>query len=86
MKDSYSLDTDEAGLREQYDRHYQAYFRIGRRVGLPLVAVGSDVGMMGGKQAHEFVYLTPIGEDTLVISESGDYAANQGCRFHQAHV
>jgi len=77
MKDSYSLDADEAGLVAQYSRHYHAYHRIGRRVGLPLIAVGSDVGMMGGKQAHEFMYLTPIGEDTLVISESGDYAANQ---------
>ncbi len=77
MKDSYSLDINEAGLIEQYARHYHAYHRIGLRVGLPLVAVGSDVGMMGGKQAHEFMYLTPIGEDTLVISESGDYAANQ---------
>jgi prolyl-tRNA synthetase len=77
MKDSYSLDVDEAGLAAQYARHYHAYHRIGLRVGLPLVAVGSDVGMMGGKQAHEFMYITPIGEDTLVISESGDYAANQ---------
>ncbi|RYG49112.1 proline--tRNA ligase [bacterium] len=77
MKDSYSLDTDEEGLRAQYARHYHAYFRIGLRAALPLTAVGSDVGMMGGKQAHEFMYLSPIGEDTLVISESGDYAANQ---------
>jgi len=77
MKDSYSLDADEEGLKKQYARHYHAYHRIGLRVGLPLVAVGSDVGMMGGKQAHEFMYLTPIGEDTLVISESGDYASNQ---------
>jgi len=77
MKDSYSLDMDEAGLITQYAKHYHAYYRIGLRVGLPLVAVGSDVGMMGGKQAHEFMYLTPIGEDTLVISESGDYASNQ---------
>ncbi len=77
MKDSYSLDTDEEGLRTQYARHYTAYMRIGARVGLPLVAVGSDVGMMGGKLAHEFIYLTPIGEDTIILSESGDYAANR---------
>ncbi|MDR3689827.1 MAG: proline--tRNA ligase [Fimbriimonas sp.] len=83
MKDSYSLDVDEAGLKRQYSRHYQAYHRIGRRVCLPLVAVGSDVGMMGGKQAHEFMYLTPIGEDTLAISESGDYAANQEAAVFQ---
>jgi prolyl-tRNA synthetase len=77
MKDSYSLDVDEAGLAKQYAAHYHAYFRIGLRVGLPLIAVGSDVGMMGGNQAHEFMYLTDIGEDTLVISDSGQYAANQ---------
>src|ERR1019366_6276322 len=64
MKDSYSLDVDEAGLKEQYARHFHAYHRIGIRAGLPLIAVGSDVGMMGGSQAHEFMYLTPIGEDT----------------------
>jgi len=83
MKDSYSLDTDEAGLIEQYAKHYHAYHRIGIRASLPLVAVGSDVGMMGGKQAHEFMYLTPIGEDTLVISESGDYASNQEAAVFQ---
>ena len=83
MKDSYSLDVSEAGLIAQYANHYHAYLRIGRRVSLPLVAVGSDVGMMGGSQAHEFMYVTPIGEDTLVISESGDYAANQEAAVFQ---
>ena len=83
MKDSYSLDVDEAGLIAQYANHYHAYFRIGRRVSLPLVAVGSDVGMMGGSQAHEFMYVTPIGEDTLAISASGDYAANQEAAVFQ---
>ena len=77
MKDSYSLDRDEAGLKKQYISHYNAYFRIGARVGLSLTAVGSDVGMMGGKQAHEFMYLTPIGEDSLVTCSQCGYAANQ---------
>ena len=76
MKDSYSLDCDEAGLQKQYQAHYNAYFRIGARAELPLVAVGSDVGMMGGKVAHEFMYLTPIGEDTLVLCQSCGYSAN----------
>ena len=48
MKDSYSLDLDADGLAAQYDAHYEAYGRIGARVGLPLVTVQSDVGMMGG--------------------------------------
>ncbi|HMP16835.1 MAG TPA: proline--tRNA ligase, partial [Gemmatales bacterium] len=76
MKDSYSLDKDEAGLKKQYAEHYHAYFRMYARCGLPVIAVGSDTGMMGGKVAHEFMYVTPIGEDTLVIDEAG-YAANQ---------
>lgn len=76
MKDSYSLDKDEAGLKKQYAEHYHAYFRMYARCGLPVISVGSDTGMMGGKVAHEFMYVTPIGEDTLVIDEAG-YAANQ---------
>lgn len=77
MKDSYSLDLDYAGLDEQYRKHYQAYFNIYRRCGLPVIAVGSDVGMMGGSMAHEFMFLTPIGEDTLLICDESGYAANQ---------
>jgi prolyl-tRNA synthetase len=77
MKDSYSLDADWDGLDRQYRNHYQAYFNIFRRCGLPVIAVGADVGMMGGEMAHEFMYLTPIGEDTLLLCENSDYAANR---------
>lgn len=77
MKDSYTLDRDEAGLARQYANHYEAYFRIFGRCGLPTVAVGSDVGMMGGSRAHEFMYLTPVGEDTLVLCDECGYAANR---------
>ncbi|HJW84360.1 MAG TPA: proline--tRNA ligase [Anaerolineae bacterium] len=77
MKDSYSLDLDEAGLDRQYRAHYQAYFNIFNRCGVPAIAVGSDVGMMGGSQAHEFMYLAPIGEDTLVLCRNCGYAANR---------
>ena len=77
MKDSYTLDRDEAGLARQYANHYEAYFRIFGRCALPTVAVGSDVGMMGGNQAHEFMYLTPVGEDTLVLCDNCGYAANR---------
>ena len=77
MKDSYSLDADEAGLDAQYRAHYQAYFNIFNRCGLPVIAVRSDVGMMGGKLAHEFMYLTPIGEDTLLLCDGCAYAANR---------
>ena len=77
MKDSYSLDADEAGLDRSYALHYEAYERIFRRLGLDTVAVGSDVGIMGGSEAHEFMVLSPYGEDTLVLCEACDFAANQ---------
>jgi prolyl-tRNA synthetase len=77
MKDSYSCDRDEAGLDVAYRAHYEAYERIFRRLGLETVAVSSDVGMMGGSQAHEFMVLNPFGEDTLVICEACGLAANQ---------
>jgi prolyl-tRNA synthetase len=77
MKDSYSLDADAEGLDKQYRAHYQAYFNIFHRCHLPVIAVQSDVGMMGGQMAHEYMYLTPIGEDTLVLCDACGYAANQ---------
>ena len=77
MKDSYSLDKDWEGLDQQYRAHYQAYFDIYHRCGIPVIAVKSDVGMMGGKLAHEYMYLTPFGEDTLLICDDCGYAANR---------
>jgi len=77
MKDSYSLDADFEGLDVQYRAHYQAYFNIFHRCGLPVIAVKSDVGMMGGKLAHEFMYLAPVGEDTLMLCEGCGYSANR---------
>ncbi len=77
MKDSYSLDADFEGLDVQYRDHYQAYFNIFHRCGLPVIAVKSDVGMMGGKLAHEFMYLAPVGEDTLMLCEGCGYSANR---------
>ena len=76
MKDSYSLDADEAGLDKQYRAHYQAYFNIFNRCGLPTHTVKADVGMMGGSLSHEFMYLTPIGEDTILLCEACGYSAN----------
>jgi len=77
MKDSYSLDLDDAGLDAQYRAHYQAYFNIFNRCGVPTITVGSDVGMMGGSLAHEYMYLTPIGEDTLVLCRNCGYSSNR---------
>ncbi len=77
MLDSYSLDANEASLDEQYRAHYQAYFNIFHRAGIKAIAVASDVGMMGGSMAHEYMYLTPIGEDTLVLCDGCGYHANR---------
>jgi prolyl-tRNA synthetase len=84
MKDSYSLDADMEGLDRQYQNHFQAYHKIFQRCGLPVVAVKSDTGMMGGQMAHEFMYLTPIGEDTLLICNACGFSANrQVAAFHK---
>ena len=77
MKDSYSLDSDWSGLEAQYKAHYQAYFNIFRRCGLDVIAVKSDTGMMGGKLAHEFMFLNPIGEDTILICKACGFSANR---------
>jgi prolyl-tRNA synthetase len=77
MKDAYSFDADQASLDAFYPRVYQAYFNIFHRTGLDVIAVESDTGMMGGTMAHEFMALTPVGEDTLIICESCGYHANR---------
>ncbi len=77
MKDSYSFDKDYEGLDKVYRAHYKAYFRIYSRCGLPCVAVGADSGMMGGKVSHEYMYLSPIGEDTIITCPECGYTANR---------
>jgi prolyl-tRNA synthetase len=77
MKDAYSCDRDNAGLDVSYQAQYEAYVRTFERLGLETVAVSSDVGIMGGHQAHEFMVLNPAGEDVLVLCESCGYAANR---------
>ena len=76
MKDAYSLDADEDGLARSYDAHAEAYARIFDRCGLEWYMVESDVGMMGGMGAHEFMAPSPAGEDTIARAPSGAYAAN----------
>ena len=81
MLDSYSLDASWEGLDAQYQAHYEAYFKIFERCGLPVVAVKSDTGMMGGKLAHEYMYLTPIGEDTLLFCDQQSTHTINGLKF-----
>ncbi|HET7030403.1 MAG TPA: proline--tRNA ligase [Candidatus Limnocylindrales bacterium] len=77
MKDAYSCDRDEAGLDASYWSQHGAYTRTFERLGLDTIAVSSDVGMMGGSLAHEFMVLNPAGEDVLVLCEACGYAANR---------
>jgi prolyl-tRNA synthetase len=77
MKDAYSIDRDDDGLDKSYWAQHGAYVRIFERLGLKTIAVSSDVGMMGGSQAHEFMVLNPAGEDVLVLCDACGYAANR---------
>jgi prolyl-tRNA synthetase len=86
MKDSYTLDRDEAGLDAQYQNHWRAYERIFRRGGLDFVVVGADTGMMGGTGSHEFMALSPYGEDIVLICPRGDYADNREIATFQRHA
>ncbi|MCC2641158.1 MAG: proS [Nitrospira sp.] len=76
MKDAYSFDKDEAGARLNYQKMYEAYNRIFTRCGLTFRAVEADTGLIGGSSSHEFMVLADTGEETLVYSEDGSYAAN----------
>ena len=77
MKDGYSFHADHASLDDYYPLVYQAYFNIFGRAGLDVIAVESDTGMMGGTMAHEFMALTEVGEDTLLLCDSCGYKANR---------
>ena len=77
MKDGYSFHRDFADLDAYYPRVYGAYYRMFRRCGLEVVAVASDTGMMGGTMAHEFMALSPVGEDTLLLCDACGYKANR---------
>jgi prolyl-tRNA synthetase len=74
MKDSYSFDRDESGLERSYELHIGAYDRIFERCGLRTYRVESDVGMMGGLGAHEYMAPCAAGENEIAIAP--DYAAN----------
>lgn len=77
MKDAYSFHTSQADLEEYYEKCHKAYERIYERVGLPeVISVASDSGMMGGSISHEFMLLTPVGEDSIAICPECDYRAN----------
>ena len=76
MKDLYSFDVDRAGLDVSYQKMYDAYTRIFDRCGVPTVPALADSGAMGGRDTHEFLYLTEHGEDTCLLCPKCGYAAN----------
>ena len=77
MKDAYSFDYDQNGLDQQYDLIQEAYKQIYKRCGLEIVIVEADSGAIGGKDSHEFVLISESGEDSIIICESCNYAANE---------
>ena len=76
MKDAYSFHMDQDSLQQTYDRMYQAYCNIFTRLGLEFRPVVADNGSIGGEGSHEFHVLADSGEDDIVFSDSGRYAAN----------
>ena len=77
MKDAYSFHTSQEDLEEYYMRCHKAYERIYARAGIPeVISVKSDSGMMGGSISHEFMLLTPIGEDSIAICKDCGFRAN----------
>ncbi|HXP61684.1 MAG TPA: proline--tRNA ligase [Dongiaceae bacterium] len=77
MKDAYSFDADEAGLEASYDAMRRAYHRICERIGFRYRAVEADPGAIGGSGSQEFMVLADTGEDTILLCDHCDYAANQ---------
>jgi prolyl-tRNA synthetase len=76
MKDGYSFHADAASLKQTYDEMYQAYSNILRRTGLEFRAVDADSGAIGGSGSTEFMVLAEAGEDEVLYTEDGKYAAN----------
>jgi len=76
MKDAYSFDKDEEGAKLSYQKMYDAYVRIFTRCGLSFRPVEADTGLIGGTSSHEFMVLAETGEETIVYTEQGTYAAN----------
>ncbi len=76
MKDSYSFDTDDAGLELSYQKHRDAYIKTFTRLGLNFNIVAAMAGAMGGSKSEEFLAPCPTGEDTYVLCEKCGYAAN----------
>lgn len=76
MKDAYSFHVDKSSMEATYETMYSAYVNIFTRLGLDFRPVLADSGAIGGDMSHEFQVLAKAGEDVIVYSDEGDYAAN----------
>ncbi|MDR0710681.1 MAG: proline--tRNA ligase [Spirochaetaceae bacterium] len=76
MKDAYSFHTDDASLDEHYQAMGRAYRRVFKRCGLTVIPVRADSGAMGGSGSEEFMVESGVGDNTLLLCKSCDYAAN----------
>jgi prolyl-tRNA synthetase len=76
MKDAYSFHANVASLGQTYDAMYAAYSKIFTRCGIPFVVVEAEAGPIGGSASHEFMAACEVGEDMIVTSDKGNYAAN----------
>lgn len=82
MKDAYSFDKDDEGLDISYKKMYDAYNRIFDRCKVDYKIVRADVGAMGGSLSEEYQAITDVGEDTLVLCDSCNYASNMEVAEH----
>jgi len=77
MKDAYSFDVDERGMNKSYQAMYDAYVRIFTRAGLDFLPVEADTGLIGGDVSHEFMAISPAGEDEVITCPKCRFAANK---------
>ncbi len=77
MKDAYSFHLTQKDLEEYYEKCFTAYDNIYKRVGIKVISIKSDNGIMGGNISHEFMLITPSGEDSIVVCDKCSYKANK---------
>lgn len=85
MKDAYTFDIDQAGMKQSYEDMWSAYERVFERCGLNFKVVEGDSGAMGGNASHEFIALSDVGETEITYCKSCDYAATDekaDCHIH----
>jgi prolyl-tRNA synthetase len=86
MMDMYSFDVDWEALDKTYDKVFAAYHRIFERCGLPAIPVDADSGPIGGKDSQEFMHITDVGEDQILICDNCGYAANEEKADHKTRT